>query len=92
MISYLKEVGILKYQLKKVEISHISRGGNSHADSLATLASSMEDPFPRIVTVELFSFFQPNSFRQELSLEHTSIHKLDGSNYSLSPKWDFALG
>ena len=92
MISYIKEVGILKYQLKKVDIPHISRGGNSHANSLATLASSMEDPLPRIVTVELFSFFQPNSFRQELSLEHTSIHKLDGSNYNLSPKWDFALG
>ena len=56
MISYLKEVRTLKYQFKKVEISHISRGGNSHANSLATLASSMEDPLSRIVIVELFPF------------------------------------
>ena len=56
MISYLKEVGILKYQFKKVEMLHISRGGNSHAYSLATLASSMEYPLPRIVTVELLLF------------------------------------
>lgn len=55
MISYLKKVGVLKHQFKKVEFSHISRGSNS-AESLATLASSMADPLPRIVSVELLSF------------------------------------
>ena len=49
MISYLKDIGIIKYQFKKVEISHISRGKNSHADSLATLASLVADPLPRVV-------------------------------------------
>ena len=56
MISYLKEVQILKYQFKKVEISHILRGSNNHADSLATLAFSVEDLLLRIVTVELLPF------------------------------------
>ena len=71
MISYLKEVGILKYQFKKVEISHISRGDNSHADSLATLASSMEYLFSRIVTVELLPFSSLTPFNKSLVL---SIH------------------
>ena len=53
MISYLKEVKIPKCQFKKMEILHISRGNNSHVDSLATLASSMADPLPRIASVEL---------------------------------------
>ena len=56
MISYLKDVGIVKYQFKKVEISHISRGSNSHANSLATLASLVADPLPRVVSIELLPF------------------------------------
>lgn len=56
MISYLKEVGVLKYQFKNIEFQHISRGSNSHADSFATLASSAVDPLPRIVSVELLPF------------------------------------
>ena len=43
---------MLKCQFKRLEISHISRGNNCHADSLATLASLVEDPFPRMVMVE----------------------------------------
>ena len=34
----------------------ISRGNNSHADSLATLASLVANPFSRIVSVELLPF------------------------------------
>lgn len=56
MISYLKEVGVLKHQLKKVKFSHISGGSNNHANSLATLASLVADPLLRIVSVELLPF------------------------------------
>lgn len=56
MISYLKDIEILKYQFKKVEISHISRGSNSHVDFVATLASLEVDPLPRVVSVELLPF------------------------------------
>ncbi|XP_075640289.1 uncharacterized protein LOC142612043 [Castanea sativa] len=56
MISYLKEVGIMKCQFKQLKISHISREGNSHVDSLVTLASTVADPFPRIVSVELLPY------------------------------------
>ena len=71
MISYLKEVEILKYRFKKVEISHISRGSNSHVDSLATLASLMADPLARIVSVELLPFSSLTLFDNGLVL---SIH------------------
>ena len=53
MISYLKKIGVLKCQFKEMEILQISRGGNSHTDSLATLAFSVTDPLSRIVSVEL---------------------------------------
>ena len=56
MVSYLKEVEILKCQFKKLELSHVSRGGNSHADSLVTLAFTMAGPLRRIVSVELLPF------------------------------------
>jgi len=56
MISYLKEVGVMKWQFKQLEISHISRGSNSHVDSLATLASTVANPLSRIVSVELLPF------------------------------------
>lgn len=51
MVSYLKEVRILRGQFEKVDILQISRGSNCHANSLATLASSVVDPLPRIVSI-----------------------------------------
>lgn len=56
MMSYLREVEILKHQFKEMEILQISWGNNSHVNSLATLASSVADPFLRIVSVELLPF------------------------------------
>ena len=78
MISYLKDVGILKYQFKKVEISHISRGSNSHVNSLATLASLVADPFPRVVSIELlpFSSLTPSDNGLVLSI-HSSTSWMD---------------
>ena len=46
MVSYLREVEMLRCQFKGLEISHITWGSKSHANSLATLASSVEDPLP----------------------------------------------
>ena len=78
MISYLKEVGVLRHQFKRVKFSHISSGSNSHADSLATLASSMADPFLRIVFVELlpFSSLTPSNGGLVLSI-HPSASWMD---------------
>ena len=71
MMSYLREVGMLKCQFKRLEISHISRGNNSHVESLAILASSVEDPLPRIVAVELLPFSNLTPSNKNLVL---SIH------------------
>lgn len=56
MISHLKEVGVLKHQFKNVKLSYISRGSNSHVNSFVTLASSVANPLPRIVLIELLPF------------------------------------
>ena len=78
MISYLKEVRILKYQFKKVEISHISRGSNNHADSLTTLASSVAYPILRIVSIELLPFSSLTLFDKGLVLSiHPSVSWMD---------------
>lgn len=71
MISYLKEVRIPKCQFKKVEILHISKGNNSHVNSLATLASSGADPFPSIMLVELLPLSSLTLFDKNFIL---SIH------------------
>lgn len=71
MVSYLKEVGILRHQFKEVEISQIFWGSNSHADSLLTLASFVVDPLLRIVLVKLLPFSSVSSSDITLVL---SIH------------------
>jgi len=71
---------MLKSQFKKVDILQISRGNNSHADSLATLASLVANPFSRIVSVELLPFSSVIPLGKDLNLKHTAIHKLDRSN------------
>ena len=43
------------------ELSHVPRSGNTHADSLATLAISSAQDLPRVVLVEDF-------------YTHTSVH------------------
>ena len=78
MMSYLREVEKLKCQFKRLEILHISRRNNSHVDSLATLASSVEDPLPRMVTVEIlpFSSLTPSDKNLMLSI-HSSVSWMD---------------
>ena len=77
-MSYLREVGMLKCQFKRLKISHISRGKNNHANFLATLVSSMEDPLSRMVTVELlpFSNLTPSDKNLVLSI-HSSVSWMD---------------
>ena len=78
IMSYLREVEKLKCQFKRLEILHISRRNNSHVDSLATLASSVEDPLPRMVTVEIlpFSILTPSDKNLMLSI-HSSVSWMD---------------
>ena len=62
MAEYLKMVGALLTGFQKAKVSQISRGKNSHVDSLATLDSSMDDFVPWIISVEVLE--QPSKERQ----------------------------
>ena len=55
MVEYLKLVGQLMSEFHKARVVQISRGKIKHADSLATLASSMDDCIPRLITIEVLS-------------------------------------
>nr|XP_023898950.1 uncharacterized protein LOC112010814 [Quercus suber] len=52
MQEYLSQVKRLQSEFSLFSLSHISRSGNSHADSLATLATSSVASLPRIILME----------------------------------------
>ncbi|XP_030923160.1 uncharacterized protein LOC115950050 [Quercus lobata] len=52
MQEYLSQVKRLQLDFNLLSLSHVSRSGNTHADSLATLATSSAGGLPRIVLVE----------------------------------------
>ena len=52
MQEYLSRVKCLQPGFNLFSLSHISRNGNTHANSLATLATSSAGELPRIILVE----------------------------------------
>ena len=52
MQGYLSQVKHLQLDFKSFDVSHVSRSGNTHTDSLATLATSSAQGLPRIIFVE----------------------------------------
>ena len=54
MRGYLTRVKHLQKNFELFNLQHIPRGGNIHADSLATLATSSAQNLPRIILVENF--------------------------------------
>ena len=52
---YLSQVKRLRPSFDLFSLSHISRSGNTHADSLATLTTSLARELPRIILVEHLS-------------------------------------
>ena len=55
MQEYLNQVKRLRPSFDLFSLSHISRSGNTHADSLATLTTSSAGELPRIILVEHLS-------------------------------------
>ena len=55
MQEYLSQVKRLRPSFDLFSLSHISRSGNTYADSLATLATSSTGELPRIILVEHLS-------------------------------------
>ena len=52
MQGYLSQVRRMQTKFESFNLSHIPRGENTHADSLATLATSSVRNFPRLIIVE----------------------------------------
>ena len=55
MIDYLLLVKQIINQFQKVKVVQIARGQNRHADSLATLASSLIKDVPWLIKVEVMA-------------------------------------
>nr|XP_023920168.1 uncharacterized protein LOC112031683 [Quercus suber] len=53
MKAYLEQVRLVMARFNTVKVFHIARTQNRHADSLATLASSVTEEIPRQIKVEL---------------------------------------
>ena len=52
MQEYLGQVRSIREKFEVFDLSHVPRSGNTHADSLATLATSSAQDLPRVVLVE----------------------------------------
>ena len=52
MQEYLCEIRSIQAKFEVFDLSHILRGGNTHANSLATLATSSTQDLPRVILVE----------------------------------------
>ena len=52
MQEYLGQVKSIQEKFEVFDLSHVPRSGNTHADSLATLATSSAQDLPRVVLVE----------------------------------------
>ena len=76
MQEYLCQIRIVQEKFEVFDLSHIPRSGNTHADSLATLATSSAQDLPRVVLVEdLYT--------------HTSVHQgtFRIHHIRLDPSW-----
>ena len=76
MQEYLCQIRIIQEKFEVFDLSHIPRSGNTHADSLATLATSLAQDLPRVVLVEdLYT--------------HTSVHQgtFRIHHIRLGPSW-----
>ena len=84
MQEYLSQVRSVQTKFEFFDLSHIPRGGNTHADSLATLATSSVQDLPRVILVEdlctpyfitpRYASDPPDQTRSELDGFHITIH------------------
>ena len=52
MQEYLGQIKSIQEKFEVFDLSHVPRSGNTHANSLATLATSLAQDLPRVVLVE----------------------------------------
>ena len=76
MQEYLGQVRCIQTKFEFFNLSHIPRSGNTHADSLATLATSSAQDLPRVILVE--DLCTPTPTRKGL----LQVHQI-----KLGPSW-----
>ena len=62
MQGYLSQVKFLQLKFDSFDLLHVPRSGNTHADSLAMLATSSAQHLPRIILVE--DLYKPTETRE----------------------------
>ena len=65
---YLGQVRCLQSEFESFNLLHISRSDNTHADSLAMLATSSAQNLPRVILVE--DLYKPTEARRETVQVH----------------------
>ena len=68
MRGYLSLAKSLQSEFESFKLRHISRSGNTHADSLATLATSSAQELPRVILIE--DVLSPTRLRKEAVQVH----------------------
>ena len=68
MQEYLCQIRSIQEKFEVLDLSHIPRGENTHANSLATLATSSAQNLPRVVLVE--DLYTPTSIHQGIPRIH----------------------
>ena len=76
MQEYLCQIRSVQEKFEVFDLSYIPRSGNTHADSLATLATSSAQDLPRVVLVE--DLYTPTSIHHDMP----RIHQI-----KLGPSW-----
>jgi len=69
MQEYLVQTKRLRTRFNSFSLMHVSRSENTHADSLATLATSSAQCLPRVILVE--DLHRPSLVKAELMHVHT---------------------
>ena len=68
MYGYLSQVSHLQSGFESFNLLHISRSGNTHANSLATLATSSAQSLPQVILVE--DLCKPTKVRRKVVHVH----------------------
>ena len=68
MQEYLSQVKSIQTKFEVFDVSHVPRGGNTHADSLATLATSSAQDLPKVILVE--DLYTPTSLHKDMPRIH----------------------
>ena len=65
---YLSQVRSIQIKFEVFDVLHVPRGGNTHADSLVTLATPSAQDLPRVIPVE--DLYTPMSLHKDMPQIH----------------------